>query len=175
MKTYLYTSLASFISLHFSCPFQFSIKLVLRISLCPSLSIMGYQVCSLSEEMLVSHQNWCSIFCSGSFIALITFVSILRKAKHGPESMSVPIWTHLYLSKGTSISITYQLYSWPSFWGICRITICSLSLVDRIVCFSLLCLRGYKRNMSRFSPFLHYCSKPCAHSPHSWAFIHGPR
>lgn len=47
MKTYLYTSLASFISLHFSCPFQFSIKLVLRISLCPSLSIMGYQVCSL--------------------------------------------------------------------------------------------------------------------------------
>lgn len=153
----------------FSQCIQFSIKLTQRrLFPCPSLDIRAVDCVSQSEEMTLNCQIWCSFVYSDSFIALYLHPPQTAQAKPNPESVSVPVKTHWQPQGYQHQSDLPDVISPFPLGGLPHNHMQSLSLLmaNRTRLPGFLCLRGYERNMSRFSQSLLCCSAPFVYSFH---------
>lgn len=146
----------------FNCLFQFFQTTTLRRSFYPLLDIMG-SVYSLVWRNNINCINWCNTFSSISFTALWAFASTLGKQNPvqsqylflsrpicGPPGLPASVWLVSYIQGLPTGNLTH-----------CHLQPLFFVLAGKRVLVDILCLRGCKRNTSRFSPFLIAVDSQC--------------
>lgn len=139
--------------------------------------IMGCKVCSLVQRNVTQWPKLVQYFIFQSFSSILSICVYHRVCRQyetiQPKCLFLlgPVYTHL------GLLVLVQLIHLPAM---CRAfplgnflhshsPSLSLLLTDRTVLVGILCLAGCKRNVSRFSPFLH-CYSPVM-STHSWTQV----